>query len=147
MTFHSWLSLAVAGIGLAGMNGCAEAQNGTDTDPGGDTRAVVGTDGTGDTGSDTEDTGVAAPELVWEPCPLLTDGAGEDAECAVVEVPRDWDDPTGETIELFVKRIPGSGQKKRQVWLLSGGPGRRAPLPRPECESRAELILERLAHE
>ena len=123
MTFHSWLSWAVAGIGLAAMNGCAEVQSDTDTDPGGDTGATVGNDDTGDTSSDTQDPGAGAPEIAWKPCPLLTEGAGEEAECAVVEVPRDWDEPAGETIELFVKRIPGSGPKTRQVWLLSGGPG------------------------
>ncbi|MCY1060699.1 alpha/beta fold hydrolase [Nannocystis sp. SCPEA4] len=106
------------------MNGCADAQSGTDTDPGVATGTTVGTvDTTGDTGSDTELTGGGEPMLAWEPCPQITGGPGEAAECAVVDVPRDWDDPAGETIELFVKRLPGSGSNTRQVWLLSGGPG------------------------
>ncbi|PCC74595.1 alpha/beta hydrolase fold [Nannocystis exedens] len=121
---HSWLSWAVAGLGLAAMHGCAEAQSDdTDVDPGSETEATVGTDDSGATDGDTGDTDGDTPMLAWEPCPLSTHGSGDEADCAVVEVPRDWDDPAGETIELFVKRIAGSGPKTRQVWLLSGGPG------------------------
>ncbi len=57
------------------------------------------------------------------------DGNPLTAECANVAVPLDWDDPTGETITVFVKhwgtpcdRGTGSGCG-RAMWLLHGGPG------------------------
>jgi pimeloyl-ACP methyl ester carboxylesterase len=63
-------------------------------------------------------------ELVveWLPCPIQTGGAGDDAECTTINVPIDWDNPSGETIGIFVKRI-GPSQGTKQVWMLNGGPG------------------------
>ena len=58
--------------------------------------------------------------LVWEPCPLYSDGTGPAAECARPAAPALWTDPSRGTIELFVKRYGGTGT---QVWLLNGGPG------------------------
>lgn len=61
--------------------------------------------------------------IAWEACPLITGGSGSDAECADVEVPADWRDPGGQTITVFVKRVLGTAPGRRQLWLLSGGPG------------------------
>lgn len=45
--------------------------------------------------------------------------------CATVEVPLRHADPSGESLSLFVRRIPASAvvAKRGEVWLLSGGPG------------------------
>ncbi|HEV7556339.1 MAG TPA: alpha/beta fold hydrolase [Kofleriaceae bacterium] len=65
---------------------------------------------------------VAAPLVVtWTPCTLATQ-AQEHAECATVAVPYDWDDPSGRTIDLFVKRYHTAGSHG-QLWFLQGGPG------------------------
>lgn len=54
----------------------------------------------------------------WTPCTT----AGLPAECADVEVPVDWNDPTGLTITVFVKRR-ARAVSRGQFWLLHGGPG------------------------
>ena len=41
-------------------------------------------------------------ELVWEPCAHFTGGQDSDAECAQVEVPADWRDPS--TIFRFARQ-------------------------------------------
>jgi pimeloyl-ACP methyl ester carboxylesterase len=38
-------------------------------------------------------------------------------------VPLHWDDPSGETIPLFVKRYRTNPHPRGQLWLLNGGPG------------------------
>ncbi len=69
----------------------------------------------------------ALPEpLGWEACSLTTSGGwgGGDAECLTLDVPADWTDLTGPTLELFVKRLPASSAPARgSLWLLQGGPG------------------------
>lgn len=64
-------------------------------------------------------------DVEWEPCALdSTAGAGSDAECAVVDVPLDWADPSGPTIEVFVKRWPVlETPAPHHIWLVQGGPG------------------------
>jgi pimeloyl-ACP methyl ester carboxylesterase len=56
----------------------------------------------------------------WERCT-----AAANAECTTLEVPLDWDDPDGETIELAIARVPATNQDKRLGSLLvnPGGPG------------------------
>ncbi|MEM6991557.1 MAG: alpha/beta fold hydrolase [Myxococcota bacterium] len=76
------------------------------------------TDGSGDGGS----TGGSDAAIEWQPCPVFTGGEGAEAECATVDVPADWADPAGESIELFVKRI-GAMEGDKQLWMLMGGPG------------------------
>ena len=61
-------------------------------------------------------------ELEWEPCPLFTGTMGSEAECATVDVPADWGDIDGPTLELFVKRY-GAIEGDKQLWMLMGGPG------------------------
>lgn len=94
-------------------SGGADGGDGSTSDDDGDT----GDTGTGGTGTDGGD-----DPIMWEPCPVFTGGQGNDAECATVDVPIDWDDPGGDTIELFVKRVLG-GDPGPQVWFLMGGPG------------------------
>ncbi len=45
------------------------------------------------------------------------------SECATLQVPLDHAQPDGESIDLHIARDPASGEAKRQLWLLSGGPG------------------------
>lgn len=63
-----------------------------------------------------------ALEVVWEPCPLRSEGSEPGAECADIEVPLHWSEPEGEPIRLFVRRYPGT-PGGGQVWGLAGGPG------------------------
>lgn len=62
------------------------------------------------------------PRVDWEPCPLFTGGTGQEADCAVIEAPLDWEDPDDDSIDLFVKRI-GDAPDGVQLWFLAGGPG------------------------
>jgi pimeloyl-ACP methyl ester carboxylesterase len=77
-----------------------------------------------------------AARLAFSTCSLLTDprhpplgpglGGIESAmaECATTTAPAVWDDPSGDRIDLFVKRYPAREQPaKGQLWLLAGGPG------------------------
>lgn len=77
----------------------------------------------GTTGPDEEDgldrSGFPVPDLAWEAC-----GAG--MQCSTLEVPLDWDDPEGETIELAVARRPATGPSDEHQGILAinpGGPG------------------------
>jgi len=58
------------------------------------------------------------------PEPLEWDGCGGDLECATLTVPLDWSEPSGDTIELAVTRIPASGDDPiGAVATNPGGPG------------------------
>ena len=64
-------------------------------------------------------TGVAPPSpLAWQNC-------GDKLQCAVLTVPKDYDDPSKGTLDLFVKRRPASRTSRRIGSLLvnPGGPG------------------------
>ena len=54
--------------------------------------------------------------------PLSWDGCG-DAECTTVTVPLDHDDPSAGTIELFVSRLPATGERIGALFVNFGGPG------------------------
>ncbi|MDZ7674757.1 MAG: alpha/beta hydrolase [Acidimicrobiales bacterium] len=56
-----------------------------------------------------------APEIAWQSC--------GGAECATVAVPRDHDEPDGATIDLFVRRLPATGDRIGALFLNFGGPG------------------------
>lgn len=61
------------------------------------------------------------PEAVeWEPCEDV-----EDVECGVLEVPLDWDEPDGETIEIGLARRAAQDPEAQDGSLLMdpGGPG------------------------
>lgn len=55
----------------------------------------------------------------WSECDI---GAGG-AECATLEVPLDWDDPDGATIDLALARIPATGERIGPLLTNPGGPG------------------------
>lgn len=61
--------------------------------------------------------------LTWEACEGALAETG--LECAAVEVPLDWDDPGGETIDIALSRRPADDPERRIGALLvnPGGPG------------------------
>jgi len=60
------------------------------------------------------------------PVPEIVDAA-ERAECAMLTVPMDYENPEGETIELAVARIAATGEERiGSVVLNPGGPGGQA---------------------
>ncbi len=64
----------------------------------------------------------AAGQLVWTPCGELP---GEPRECADLQVPLDYSDPSGPTITLALARIParGPGPREGSILVDPGGPG------------------------
>jgi pimeloyl-ACP methyl ester carboxylesterase len=55
-------------------------------------------------------------QLSWKAC-----GSGN--ECARIEVPLDYDDPTGEKIELALLKNPADGDRTGNLVVNPGGPG------------------------
>lgn len=75
---------------------------------------------------------LALPSLAQaeiSPTPQPCDDAGTSPQlrgslCVTVPVPLRHDEPDGEALQLFVRRIPTTAPQRRgEVWLLSGGPG------------------------
>jgi pimeloyl-ACP methyl ester carboxylesterase len=77
-------------------------------------------------------------DVAWEPCGLDSNAPnGLDAECALVDVPLDWDDPASERIETFWKRWPRlDAPASHHFWMIQGGPG----VPSMEFEGRVATI-------
>ena len=79
----------------------------------------------GDGGSDgdgavTGSVDFAEQELDWQGC----DSGLPESECAVFEVPLDYEDPDGERIEIAVKRVPATGDQALGSLVVNpGGPG------------------------
>jgi pimeloyl-ACP methyl ester carboxylesterase len=65
----------------------------------------------------------------WEDC-----GA---TECGTLVVPLDYDEPAGETISLFMARVPASGERQGALFVNPGGPGASAA----EFASLLPLVL------
>jgi pimeloyl-ACP methyl ester carboxylesterase len=87
-----------------------------------------GTGGTADTGGTEaryygDDRPAPSHDLEWTRCPLFSDTDGDEAECALTELPLLYDEPKGETIPIFVKRYRETTLPRGQLWLLNGGPG------------------------
>ncbi len=64
--------------------------------------------------------------ISWSSCDLYegeTTSSQRAAECAYVEMPVDWSDPDGPTMDIKVKRLLQDSGATRQVWVLHGGPG------------------------
>ena len=76
-----------------------------------------------DGGSETVDLPPPPPlELTWEPCGVRG-MAGNAGQCATVQVPLSWDDPTGERVPTSVKRFHSTEMIAGHLWILIGGPG------------------------
>ncbi len=60
--------------------------------------------------------------LDWKQCddPNVHDPS---LECATLQVPLDYDNPTGDTIDMALIRVPASGDRQGAVLFNPGGPG------------------------
>lgn len=56
--------------------------------------------------------------LNWKPCPKH-----KNMDCANAKVPLDYKNPTGDSIEIALLKIPASGDKIGTLWTNPGGPG------------------------
>jgi pimeloyl-ACP methyl ester carboxylesterase len=61
----------------------------------------------------------SADEIGWKAC------GSQSAECATFEVPRDWDEPDGDTVTLSMARLPAAQPDARigTLFFNPGGPG------------------------
>ncbi|GMA35231.1 alpha/beta hydrolase [Demequina litorisediminis] len=86
-----------------------------------DKTQVSPSDGASDGGSPTASgstgDGVYGQQIEWNTC--------GDLDCATIQVPLDWDEPEGETVDLAINRYPAADQDARIGSLLinPGGPG------------------------
>lgn len=58
---------------------------------------------------------VYAQKLNWTTCGEL--------QCADVQVPLDWTNPTGETVTIKINKLPATGEAKGSLLINPGGPG------------------------
>jgi pimeloyl-ACP methyl ester carboxylesterase len=54
----------------------------------------------------------------WLPCP-----SGFHDECMTMEMPLDWNDPSGRKTPVFISRARSASPSHADLWLLQGGPG------------------------
>jgi pimeloyl-ACP methyl ester carboxylesterase len=115
---HAKRILVAVLFGIAWAGGACNSGGGGDADAG---------DGDGGADASTDDdlaypvTGIPAE---WFPCSFID---GEDdglAECSSTAMPLFWDDPGGQTVEIYAKRRLAAIQPaEAQMWFLHGGPG------------------------
>lgn len=90
----------------------------------------------GGSGSEEPDRDLGAQTLDWQPCPAPSEAEGGGTapsplpggtkwECSFMDVPRDWKEPGGDTIELALIRAKARDQPRRIGSLIFnfGGPG------------------------
>ncbi len=105
MVLHR-VAAAVVALALTGTACVSEAE-----DP-----RVSGATTTADAATSTTAADGFRPDPIeWEDCGAV--------ECARPEVPLDYADPTGETIELYVVRTPATGKRIGALFTNPGGPG------------------------
>lgn len=56
--------------------------------------------------------------LDWQSCSI-----GRGAQCATLEVPLDWSNPSGQKIRLALGRLPATGRADGSILMNPGGPG------------------------
>ncbi len=62
-------------------------------------------------------------EVEWEKCEFdEAQKKWRKAECAYINVPLYWDNPEGEIITIYVKRLRSLLKARKQMWWLDGGP-------------------------
>lgn len=77
-----------------------------------------------DPGTDTSPfTAPPTERFDWQPCPVNTPIAGDQAECATVDLPLFHDAPEQGTAQIAVRRYRTSDSPPGQLWLVQGGPG------------------------
>ncbi|WP_062379444.1 alpha/beta hydrolase [Demequina pelophila] len=109
--------LMAAGLALAG---CTTGTQPAQTEgPSVESPTPASSPGTGGAGAAVapEDSRVYDQEYAWSRC--------GDLECATIQVPVDWADPDGDTIEIALNRYPATDEDARLGSLLinPGGPG------------------------
>lgn len=114
--------LFITSIALLPLAACASGAGVTATDR----QASSATDDTapGTTDPSTPDSTPAtgAGSLDWGKC--ADEAATDEAlECATLTVPLDYQNPTGDTIDLALVRAPATGDRKGAVLFNPGGPG------------------------
>lgn len=68
--------------------------------------------------------GTCSDETTGAAAPLTTGNAAERAECALLQVPLDYEDPEGETAQIALLRVPATGEERTgSVVTNPGGPG------------------------
>ena len=98
-------------------------------DGGVDVRERTTVDSTDDTGTSSSGTGTTGDVNEFDPGPIEWAGCDDEAatdpalECAIVALPLDYDDPTGETIDIALVRAPAIGDREGAVLFNPGGPG------------------------
>jgi pimeloyl-ACP methyl ester carboxylesterase len=92
------------------------------TDSGGPNDTGPNDTGPNDTTSPTDTTVETQSSLQWGPC---HDPSAEDPklQCTTLRVPLDYDNPSGDTIEMAMVRVPASGDRQGAVLFNPGGPG------------------------
>jgi pimeloyl-ACP methyl ester carboxylesterase len=80
------------------------------------------TTGPSDTSASTDSTTPSKGTLDWVACddPVVEDPT---LECTTLQVPLDYDEPTGETIDLALIRVPAVEDRQGAVLFNPGGPG------------------------
>ena len=70
----------------------------------------------------TSGTSPTSGTLDWQTCddPTVPDPS---LECATLQVPLDYDNPTGESIDMAMIRVPARGERQGAVLFNPGGPG------------------------
>jgi pimeloyl-ACP methyl ester carboxylesterase len=107
MSGRTYGVVALAVLAAGSMTAC---------DDGGDASATPTTSPT------TSTTGSPTPgaPIEWESC---TERDLVEGQCASLEVPVDYDDPTGASIDIFVFRTPARGTRLGTLIVNPGGPG------------------------
>ena len=129
-----WSPVAVAIFFVLSVGCGSDDGAGPGADVEGDVITDIGADASMDAGGvdvapdiseDTLDSGSwTLPEVAWTPCAVITGGDDEGADCATIPLPLDWNEPDGQTIDFFVKRVPPrTATPGPQMWLIAGGPG------------------------
>jgi len=65
------------------------------------------------------------PTLGWSACGLSDDATAADVQCAVADLPMDYDDPSGKQVHIAVAKVPAVDQAHRigSLFFNFGGPG------------------------
>ncbi len=92
--------------------------------------------------------GAAVPALEWGPCAATSPEEAEELreyECATAEVPLSYRDPSGQSIELAVGRLPARDPERRvgSLFWNPGGPGGSGRIPpefTPGLRERFDMV-------
>ncbi len=65
------------------------------------------------------------PPLSWEDCGITEEAIAAGVQCAVADLPMDYDEPQGEQVHIAVSRVPATDQENRigSLFFNFGGPG------------------------